>query len=134
MTISARQRVDRQKLTPELLFKALRTTFPKKNDFAPSETGYQEELSELIHFGVISVKDLRTLLNKHRKEILKIDRSPMDQGHQRMYAEELGKEKFNDFVRRQYWFAYPALLRIALDLEFGNEYEVFANARDGVCQ
>ncbi|WP_339409624.1 hypothetical protein [Pseudomonas sp. EA_35y_Pfl2_R5] len=132
MKISARQRIDRKELTPELVHKALRAAFPKKNDFSPSETRYEEELSELIHFGVLCVRDLRGLLNKHRKRILEIDRSPMDQVHQRMYAKEMGIEKFNDFLRRQYWFAYPGLLRLALELEFGDAYEAFANARDGI--
>ena len=130
MKISARQRIDRKELTPELVHKALCAAFPKKNDFSPSETRYEEELSELIHFGVLCVRDLRDLLNKHRKRILKIDRSPMDQVHQRMYAKEMGIEKFNDFLRRQYWFAYPGLLHLALELEFGDAYEAFANAPD----
>ena len=132
MKISARQQIDRKKLTPQLVHKALSAAFPKKNDYSPSETGYEEELSELIHFGVLHVKDLRILLNKHRKKILEIDRSPMDKAHQRMYAKEMGIEKFNDFIRRQYWFAYPGLLRLALELEFGEAYESFSNVRDGI--
>ena len=132
MKISARQKIDRKKLTPLLVHKALTAAFPKKNDYSPSETDYGEELSELIHFGIVSVKDLRILLQKHRKKILEIDRSPMDQVHQRMYAKEMGAAKFNDFVRRQYWFAYPGLLRLALELEFGEAYESFANVRDGI--
>lgn len=132
MKISARQQIDRKKLTPQLVHKALSSAFPKKNDYFPSESGYEEELSELIHFGVLCVKDLRILLNKHRKKILEIDRSPMDKAHQKMYANEMGIEKFNDFIRRQYWFAYPGLLRLALELEFGEAYESFSNVRDGI--
>ncbi len=132
MKTSARQRIYCQQLTPQLVHKSLRATFPKKNDYAPSETGYTEELSELVHFGILCVKDLRLLLNKHRKKVLEIDRSPMDQWHQHMYSSEMGAEKFNDFIRRQYWFAYPGLLRLALELEFGEAYEAFADARDGV--
>ena len=132
MKISARQQIDRKELTPLLVHKALTAAFPKKNDYSPSETGYAEELSELFHFGIVSVKDLRVLLKKHRKKVLEIDRSPMDQVHQRMYSKEMGAAKFNDFVRRQYWFAYPGLLRLALELEFGEAYESFANVRDGI--
>lgn len=129
MTISARQRIDRQELTPALVHKALSAAFPKKNDYFPSQTHYEEELSELRHFGVLCVKDLRGLLNKHRKQILVIDGSPMDQVHQKMYAEEMGAAQFNDFLRRQYWFAYPGLLRLALELEFGDAYKAFSHAR-----
>ena len=132
MKTSARQRIDRRELTPQLVHKALSAAFPKKNDYSPSETSYEEELSELIHFGIVSAKDLRILLKRHRKKVLEIDRSPMDQVHQRMYAKEMGAKKFNDFVRRQYWFSYPGLLRLALELEFGEAYESFANVRDGI--
>ncbi|MCH7386578.1 hypothetical protein MMO39_04590 [Acinetobacter modestus] len=102
MKTSARQRIDRKELMLPLVYKALSASFPKKNDYCPSETGYEEELSELMHFGIVSLKDLRVLLKKHRKKILEIDRSPMHQVRQRMYAKEMGEEKFNDYVRRQY--------------------------------
>nr|WP_298118390.1 hypothetical protein [uncultured Pseudomonas sp.] len=88
-------------------------------------TGCSEYSAEIINYGI-------AMLNKHRKKVLEIDRSPMDQWHQRMYSSEMGAEKFNDFIRRQYWFAYPGLLRLALELEFGEAYEAFADARDGV--
>jgi hypothetical protein len=35
-------------------------------------------------------------------------------------------------VEHGYWFAYPALLRIALELEFGETYQAYANARDDI--
>ncbi|CUI09510.1 hypothetical protein [Massilia antarctica] len=129
--LSARQRVAAQPLTRALLLKALSAHFPKKNDYHESETGYAEEIGELQHFSVDSVGRLGALLGRHRKRILAIDRSPMDQWHQNMYREEMGTAVFADFLRRQFWFAYPGLLRLALELEFGERYETFANQRDG---
>ena len=35
-------------------------------------------------------------------------------------------------MRRNYWFAYPAILRLALELEFGEEYDKYANERDSI--
>ncbi|NHZ62895.1 hypothetical protein [Massilia genomosp. 1] len=134
LRMSARQRVAAQALTPVLLRKALRTHFPAKNDYFEPEAGYAEEIGELRHFRVNNVGGLGKLLRRHRKRILAIDRSPMDQWHQKMYREEMGAAVFEDFQRRQFWFAYPGLLRLALELEFGERYEVFANRRDGIGQ
>jgi hypothetical protein len=128
----ARRKVEEQRLDEELLYKGLKKLFPKVNDYFPSETGYTEELTELNHFGIHTVKDLRLLVKKHRRRILEIDRSPIDGYHKKMYREELGAEAFNDFMKKRYWFAFPALLRLALELEFGKEYEEFASARDGI--
>jgi hypothetical protein len=132
MKFPARQRIDNQRLNQALLYKVLRNAFPKKNDFYHSDAGYTEELDELNHFGISTVKELKLLLKKHRRKILEIDRSPMDKYYQKMYREEIGAIVFKDFIRRQYWFAYPALLRLALELEFGEKYETYADARDGI--
>ncbi len=42
-----------------------------------------------------------------------------------MFAEEYGEEFIRDAERRQYWFAYPALVRTAVEMEFGEEAEVY---------
>lgn len=130
--VSARQRVVAQPLTRALLHKALRAHFPAKNDYFEPEAGYAEEIDELQHFGVNSVGGLGKLLRRHRKRILAIDRSALDPWHQKMYREEMGVAVFRNFQRRQFWFAYPGLLRLALELEFGERYGVFANRRDAI--
>lgn len=132
MKPSARQLVDRQRLDEALLYKALRAFFPRKNDYYQSETGYKEELEELIFFGIVTVKDLRILLKRHRRRVMEIDKSPMNKWHQEFYRRELGADAFNDFMRRQYWFAYPGLLRLVLELEFGERYEEYSDVRDGI--
>ncbi len=132
MKHSARFEIDQKELDEALVYKNLRCLFPKVNDYAASDSGYSEELGELRYFGINTNKQLRLLLKKHRQQIITIDRSPIDAYHQKMYAEEMGAKNFNDHMRRQYWFAYPAFLRIALELEFGEKYELYANERDGI--
>ncbi len=132
MKYCARRVIDQGKLDEALIYKNLRAIFPKVNDYAPSDSGYSEELNELRDFGVTTNKKLRLLLKKHRKSVIAIDKSPIDIYHQKMYAEEMGRNDFNDHMRKNYWFAYPGLLRIVLELEFGNKYEQYANERDGI--
>ncbi len=56
----------------------------------------------------------------------------MDIIHQRIFREELGNEEYLDAIRRQYWYCYPALIRNALEVEFGEKYEAFSNERDAI--
>lgn len=128
----ARQKLGDTPLNEELVYKALKGLFPRVNDYSASETNYSEELKELRDFSINTNKQLRLLLKKHRKQIIEIDRSPIDSYHQKMYREEMGCAEFNDHMRRSYWFEFPALLRLALELEFGERYEKYANERDGI--
>lgn len=117
-------------LTKEEVYSALRETFPKQNDF--SETDYSEELRELFDFGIYTRAKLQSLINKHLKTVLEIDSSEMDEFHIKAYSDELGKEYVEDRVKNRYWFAYPGLLRIVMELEFGDKYIKYANKRDEI--
>lgn len=131
MYINARRKIDDNKLDEFLVYKNLRNCLPRLNDYAVSETNYREELKELNDFGIFTNKQLRLLLKKHRKMLVEIDQSPMDGYHKAMYKAELG-EDFNQMMKWNVWFAFPGLLRIALELEFGIRYEEYANKRDGI--
>ena len=109
----------------------MRSLFPKKNDCA-SEFDLAEVAEELKQFGIVSKKQLRLFLKKYRRWLLEIDKEPVDMRHQRLYREWLGDDEFLDAMRRQYWFCYPALIRNAMEIEFGEEYEKFANERDKI--
>ena len=117
-------------LTPALVYDTLKQVFPAKNDDYPCD--YREELEELIAFGITTDDELGELLRRRANEIMEIDRSPMNQSEIQMHSAD-GKEQFvADRIRQGYWFSYPALLRIALELEFGQAYVEFSNKRDGI--
>jgi hypothetical protein len=115
-------------LTPKAVHEALKQCFPAKNDFF--ECNYTEELKELNDFGITSMEQMLDLLRKRADEVMSIDRSPMDAYNIKLWSEELGKEIVERRIREGYWFAYPGLLRIALELEFGKAYEEYAARRD----
>lgn len=89
-------------------------------------------MQELLIFGIRSERDLHSLLERHFDKILQIDASPMDEWHQKYYSCELGEEVVDERSSKGFWFAFPALLRLALELEFGGKYEEFVKKRDGV--
>ncbi len=120
----------KQVLDENKVYAVLKSLLPEKNDFSKSD--YKEELEELIFFNIRTVNDLRALIKKHLKRLIEIDEEPIDPYHQKLWAEELGEEAVQDRLRNKYWFAYPGLLRIALELEFGEKYIEFANKRDSL--
>lgn len=112
------------------VYDVLCQTLPTQNDF--SETDYKEELQELLDFGIDSKVKLLDLVVKHREAVLDIDAGDIDDYHIKLYIEEYGEEYVRTRIENKYWFAYPGLLRIILELEFGKDYEKYANERDNI--
>lgn len=111
-------------LTAASVRKVMRSLFPKRNDYVTDPALFEELLPELHAFGIRTHGDLRRLMARHRRTLLAEDRSRLTRREQRAYAEMFGTDFVRDAVRRQYWFAYPALVRNALEREFGEVAEV----------
>jgi hypothetical protein len=119
-------------LTPEAVHKALSRFFPARNDDFPSD--YVEELAEVRAFGITTEEQFDEMLHRRAEEVMEIDRSPMSEDDIRMHTEDSGEEFVAKRLREGFWFSYPALLRIALELEFGKAYEEYADRRDGIVE
>ena len=117
MPIAARKLRAIESLTPALLQSLMRKIFPKRNDYG--EASFEELLPELARFNIKTRGQFVALMTHQRKRLLRIDGEPLDAWHERHYRSELGDQFVSDALRRQYWFAYPALIRIALELKFG---------------
>ena len=48
-----------------------------------------------------------------------IDRAPFDAGETQIYNEMIGTAELREHKRRQFFFAFPAFVRNAVELEFG---------------
>lgn len=129
--MSRRAEIDQEEIDLAYLHKIMRSLFPKKNDTASLDELY-ETVAELKRFSIATKRDLRLFLKKYRRKLLIIDREPLDLCHQRLYREQLGEQEYLDSIRRQYWFGYPGLVRLAMEMEFGEAYEIFANERDEI--
>jgi hypothetical protein len=129
--LSRRKIIDQEEFDLSYLQKMMRNLFPKRNDCASSED-LGEVVAELKQFSVATKLQVRLLLKRHRQQLLDIDKCPLDTYHKKLYREELGEEKYLDEIRRQYWFCYPALVRTAMEIEFGEDYKKFSNKRDGI--
>jgi len=119
-------------LTPEAVHKLLSRFFPAKNDDFPSD--YVEELAELRALGITTEEQLHDMLHRRAEEVMEIDRTPMSESDVRMHSEDSGEEFVANRLREGFWVSYPALLRIALELEFGEVYKQYAEKRDGLVE
>ena len=117
-------------LTPNSLREILQETFPKNNDFTPGD--FLEELNELAEFGVRTDEELKELLSKQYEAVMAADKEELDEEHIHWYTDELGADVIKERIEGGYWFALQGLLRIALELEFGDAYIEFAEKRDGI--
>ena len=97
--------------------------FPKKNDYGTGS--FDELVPELARFGIGTLGQFRSLMTKHRRAMLALDRSRLSPRAIRECSEWYGEAFVKDAVRRQYFFAYPALVRTAAEMEFGEEAAVY---------
>lgn len=118
------------KLTTEDIYSILLQTLPEQNDFYKND--YCEELEELLYFGIDTKISLLDLIVKHRETLLGIDAEELDEFHIKYYKEEYGEDYVNNRIKNKFWFSYNALLRIALELEFGEKYVEYSNHRDEI--
>lgn len=81
--------------------------------------GIDELAKELAGHGITSRARFSRLMKKHRRSLVDIDRSRLSCWEVRFFCEKFGEAFVKDALRRQYWFAFPALVRIAMELEFG---------------
>lgn len=118
------------KLTTDKVYSTMLMLFPSQNDFSKSD--YEEELKELLNFGVDTVIKFNNLMTRHRKKLLEIDSEPLDQQHLKWYREDNNIENLELKIEKGFWFAFPGLIRIGLELEFGEKYRLYADKRDGI--
>lgn len=111
-------------LTGPAIHKVMRRLYPRRNDYGTAS--FDELVPELTRFGVITVGRFERLMKRHRRQLLVIDQSPMKREELEFYAREFGADT-KDAVRRGYWFAFPALVRTAAELEWGEAAAVREN-------
>lgn len=126
--ISNFKRIDDMVLDHKDIHEILTQLLPAQNDFHKSD--YFEELGELIDFKIYTKALLFDLVSKHREKLLEIDAEELDDFHVKYYSHLYGEDYVKNRIENKFWFSYPALLRIALELEFGEKYSEYANQKE----
>lgn len=127
---NARHRLAKTLLSASSMARILRGTMPKRNNVGI--INYADLLDEARQFGVLTNGQFRKLMLKHRRALIEADREPLTPQMERIFRSEDGDARVADRLRRQYWFSWEALTRLALEFEFGEKYRTFADQRDGL--
>lgn len=117
-------------LKEEEVYGVLKQVFPLQNDFVTSD--FSDELRELLDFGIQSKARMLELMRKHRDAVMEIDSAVQDEEDLSWFIEEFGHEFVEERVTKKFWYGYPALMRIVLELEFGDKYIEYCNKRDNL--
>jgi hypothetical protein len=115
----ARKQIRDRPLTGVVIHSVMSKIFPKRNDYG--DASFDELVPELSSVGILTAGSFRRLMLKHRLALLQVDRDRLAPWEQRNYSEMFGAAFVADAVRRQYWFAFPALVRTAMEMEFGED-------------
>src|SRR5450830_1668994 len=121
--LSARQRRNSQSLTSTLVHKTAASVLPRRNDYGVNT--YDDLVDELEKFGISTRGKFTKFMKRHRRELLKLDRDRLLPWEVKFFTEEFGETFVKDAIRRQYWFALPAMIRNALELDFGEDAVVY---------
>jgi len=121
--LPARRVLYEKPLTGGAIHRIMRSLFPHKNDYG--KASFDELVPELAKLGITSAGEFKRLLTRHRRALLRLDRSKLSARECRSAIAEYGNEFVADAVRRQYWFAYPALVRTAAEMQFGEQSTVY---------
>lgn len=119
----ARRRAESALLEAKNIRTVVRALFRRSNDYGLATLG--ELPAELARFGMLTVKDLRILMNKHRHAVLIDENFRMSRAENLWLSQELGSAALMFFAGKS-WLALPGLVRQAMELEFGKEAAVYA--------
>lgn len=116
-------------LNLDVLQHLLARFFPDKNNFG--EPDYNDLIKELADFGINTTEPLQELLQKHVDEVMKIDAESLDEENLKWFSEE-NIPDLEEKMKHKFWFNWAGLLRVALELEFGEAYRNYSFKRDGL--
>lgn len=117
--VSARQRKQRAPLSGQNIHKIMARIFPKRNDYGSAD--FDELVPELQRVGIRTCGKFKSLMTGLRRRLLKIDRDPLAAWEVRHMCESFGETFVKDAMRRQYWFALAGLVRVAIEIRYGEQ-------------
>jgi hypothetical protein len=123
----ARAQAGRAPLSEQSMNRVMRQILPARNNEPP--INYAELLVEAGDFGIRTRAQFRALLLRHRRALIAADREPLTPQLGRMYRSEWGNALVSDRLRRQFWWSWEALTRLAFEFEFGDKYDEYKRAR-----
>ena len=118
----ARQKLGLTPLDADVLLSEMRKLFPKRNEYGSGS--YAELAPELARFGIRNLKEFRRLMKKHRRTLLADEKFVLSQAEIDYLRSDVWLQGISSFERKT-WYAYPGLVRNALELEYGEIANIY---------
>lgn len=112
----ARARLDALPLEGTSMRKTVRPLFRRRNDCGAATMA--DLPAELRRFGIVTIRDLRRLMKKHRRALIMDENVRMSRAETLYLAREAGFDRV-DTLAGTSWFSLAGLVRGAMELEFG---------------
>lgn len=126
---SARARSDEQPLTPALIRKIVLSLFGRRHAYGDSDIA--ELIPEMARFGITTRKSFLRLMKKHRRALIDDARRRMRRAETLWLAAEFGPGGLDTHANKS-WYAITGQVRIAMELEFGEDACVYEPGPDNV--
>ncbi|WP_345252939.1 hypothetical protein [Flaviaesturariibacter amylovorans] len=119
-------------LNADNLVQSMRELFSSKHEFGESD--YRRLLHELSTFGITTVAGLKLVLQKQMAGIQHEEQRMLSREHLEVYEKMNGEEWVLERLRHGVWYSFEALVHIALQLEYPDQYRIrrFAEDRYGM--
>jgi len=125
--LSARAKKRQALLNPVAMERTMLRVLPRRNQMPP--TNYQELIEEARDFDILTMAQFRALLLRHRRALIATNREPLTARDERLYRADWGDTVVSELLRRQVWFSWEAMTRLAFGFEFGEKYEEYLRER-----
>lgn len=123
---SARAKAELTPLDAKTIGMVVRSLFRRRNDY--SQATLDELPSELIRFGILTMKDLRLLMKRHRRALLNDENIKMRRAEVSWLSQQADSAGLDAFAGKS-WYSLPGLVRQAMEREFGEEAAVYVVER-----
>jgi hypothetical protein len=130
---NARAHADLAPLTVATIRKVVLSVYHRRHDYW-NDADIAELLPELSAFNITTVKPLRLLLKRHRRALLREERTKMPRA-QTLDLQTEGGWRGIDIHANTSWYAIGGLVRISMEHEFGFETMLpFPEIRDAAME
>lgn len=125
----ARARLDAQALTSGIIRTTVLSLFRRRHAYGDSDIA--ELIPEMARFGITTRKPFLRLMKKHRRALIDDARRKMRRAETCWLLIEFGPAGLDTHSNTS-WYAIPGLVRVAMEMEFGEDACIYEPRPDSV--
>ena len=114
-------------LTSELIHDIMKDNFSENNDYMNSD--FSEKVELLAKFGIKTIEGFKILIRENRLKIIEHDKNYISDKIE-LYRKLEGDDFVNERISKGYFFSYQALINVALEIQFPNDYALYEYVRN----